>query len=161
MKKVWKKLRTSIILMKRSPSTWKLNFWRCFVEKFRKNLDFRFLWWKVAPQTHGKWIFGEILSKFWKKNRIFDYLGVKEPPTHENWFQRHFVKTSEKKSGAFIILNHLFPPEIAKIHLFGILTQNIKKILDDLGYPPESKSEKQENFNNFVLKSSCLWFSGS
>ena len=80
------------------------------------------------------------LWKAFGKNSDFPLFWWKGAPHTWNldvW--RHFVKNFEKVR-CFIILKHLFPTEIAKIHLFGILTQNIKKILvktnHDLDYPP-------------------------
>lgn len=160
MKKVWKKLGSSIILMKRSPHM-KIGFLAMFCRKFPKKLGFSIPLMKSSPPNTWKMDFWRNFVQILEKKSNFRLSWCKGAPHTWKLVSATFCENFRKKSGAFIILNHLFPPDIAKIHLFGILTQNIKKILDDLGYPTESKSEKQKNFKNFVLKTSCLWFSGS
>ena len=74
----------------------KIGFLAMFCRKFPKKLGFSIPLMKSSPPNTWKMDFWRNFVQILEKNRIFDYLDVKEPPTHENWFQRHFVKISEK-----------------------------------------------------------------
>ena len=68
------------------------------------------------------------------------------PPHSKIVFSATFVKIFGEKSGVFIILNHLFPPEIRKIHISEDFTSQPPPLVR----PPPSFLEIFSNFGTFL-----------
>ena len=71
LSKISEKLGFSIPLMKSSPpNTWKMDFWRNFVQILEKNSNFRLSWCKGAPHT-WKLVSATFCEKFRKTSGAF------------------------------------------------------------------------------------------
>ena len=83
-----------------------------------KNLNFSIILIKTErTSAYENSILDHNLWKILEKTKIFIILMKRSPPTQQNDIFSDILSKFSEKSGGFIILNHLFLPEIGKIHI--------------------------------------------